>query len=140
MHTEDPAGPTGRPADAGDPADRLEEQDGIALQAAPLLGLEHLEEARLVEFGDVGIRQPPQILGLLRTFPEPREEFVDRGQNRVRVALLKGRHYIPPGGAVLPLRLEHVTICVEERELVAGSSPYCYFCNVFQLLKGTSHS
>ena len=96
VHAEDRGGPSGGPAGAGDPAHGLEEQRGIALQATPLLGLQHLEVAGGVEIGDRRVGKTAQIFGLLVALPQPRQEIVDSGQDRLRVALLNGRHCMPP--------------------------------------------
>ncbi len=131
VHTEDARRPTGRPAGAGQPAHRLEEQRRVALQAAPLLGLDELEEADLVELGDGRVGNPAQVLGLLGPLAQIREQFIDAGQDRLRVALLNGRHCKPPRSALLDPRLEHVTICVEQRDPAAGGAMDCDFCNLF---------
>ena len=62
-----------------EPADRLVEQRRIALQAAPLLGLQQLEEADLVEFADGLVGQPAQILGRLGPLAQLRQQIVDAG-------------------------------------------------------------
>ena len=61
------------------PPHRLVERRRIALQAAPLLGLEQFEEADLVEFGDRLVGQPPQILRRLRSLGDQRQQVVDAG-------------------------------------------------------------
>ena len=99
VHAEDRGGPTGGPAGAGDPAHSLEEQRGIALQAAPLLGLQHLEIAGGVEIGDRRVGKTAQILGLLVALAQPRQQFIDGGQNRLRVTLLDRCHCMPPMNA-----------------------------------------
>ena len=73
MNTEDRRGPPGRTAGAGDPADRFEKQCRVALQTAPLLGLQHLEVAGLVEIGDRRVGNPAQILGLLISLTQTRQ-------------------------------------------------------------------
>ena len=62
-----------------EPAHRLVEDRRVALQAAPLLGLQQLEEADLVEFGDGLVGQPPQILGRLGALGDQRQQIVDAG-------------------------------------------------------------
>jgi hypothetical protein len=52
VHADDRADPAGGTACAAEPAHRLVEDRRVALEAAPLLGLQQLEEADLVEFGD----------------------------------------------------------------------------------------
>ena len=88
VHTEDAAGPPGRPACAGDAAHGFEEDGGIALQPAPLLGLEEFEETRLLQIRDVGVRKPTQLFGVGGAFAQAGQNLVDRGQNRLRIALL----------------------------------------------------
>ena len=55
-------------------------------------GWSSLEEAGLVEIGDGRVGKPAQFLGLLGALAQPREQIVDGGQDRLRVALLNGRH------------------------------------------------
>ena len=62
-----------------DAPDGLVEQRRIALQAAPLLGLQKLEEADLVEFGDRLVGQPAQILCRLGALRDQRQQVVDAG-------------------------------------------------------------
>ena len=88
MHTEDAAGPSGRTAGAGNPAHGFEEDGRIALQSAPLLGLEQFEETRLLQIGDVGVWKPAQLLGVGGALTQTRKNLVDRGQNSLRIALL----------------------------------------------------
>ncbi len=73
------AHPTGRAACAGQPTDRLVEQCRVALQTAPLLGLQQLEEADLVKFADRGVRQTAQVLGLLGSLPQLGQQVIDCG-------------------------------------------------------------
>ena len=96
VHTQDSAGPPGGSAGAGDPSNRFEEQRGVRLKTAPLLGLEEFEESGLIEIGDVGIREPAQQLGFRGPFAQPRKKVVDGRQDRLGVALLNGRHCKPP--------------------------------------------
>ena len=88
VHTEDAAGPSGRAACAGDAANGFEEDGGVALQPAPLLGLEQFEETRLLQIRDVGVRKPTQLFGVGGAFAQAGQNLVDRGQNRLRIALL----------------------------------------------------
>ena len=62
-----------------EPAHRLVEHRRVALQATPLLGLQQLEEADLVELGDRLIGQTPKILGRLRALGDQRQQLVDAG-------------------------------------------------------------
>ena len=79
MHADDRADPSCRSAGAGDAADGFVEDRRIALQAAPLLGLQKLEEPDLVEFGDSLVGQAAQILGCLRPLGDQRQQIVDAG-------------------------------------------------------------
>jgi hypothetical protein len=54
--------------------------------------LQHLEETGLVEVRDVLLGKPAQLLGVWRTFVQPRKQIVDCGKNGLRVTLLNGRH------------------------------------------------
>ena len=88
MHTEDAAGPSGRAACAGDAAHGFEEDGRVALQSAPLLGLEQFEETRFLQIRDVGVRKATQFLCVGSALTQAREYLVDGGQNRLRIALL----------------------------------------------------
>ncbi len=83
-------------------------------------GCSNLKKPGLLQVGDIGIGKTAQLLCLGGALAQPRKQLVNGGQNGLRVTLLNGRHCMPPGSAVLILRLEHVTICVEQGELVAG--------------------
>ena len=69
--------PAGRAASARHPASGLVEQRGIALQTAPLLGLQQPEEADFLKLADRGVRQTAQVLGLLGPLPQLGQQFVD---------------------------------------------------------------
>ncbi len=94
MHADDPGAPTRGPTGAGQPAHRLVEERGVALQAAPLLGLQQPEEADVLERLDVLVGQLAQILGFLGARTQGGQQLIDAGQDRLRVTLLNGRHWI----------------------------------------------
>ena len=79
VHADDRADPAGGSTGAGDAPHRFVEERRIALQAAPLLGLEQLEEADLGELGDRLVGQPSQILGRLCPLGDQRQQIVDAG-------------------------------------------------------------
>ena len=79
VHADDRADPAGGSAGRRDAAHRFVEHRRIALQAAPLLGLEQLEEADLVEFGHRLVGQPPKILRRLGSLGDQRQQVVDAG-------------------------------------------------------------
>ncbi len=92
MHTDDRTDPAGGAAGAGEPADRLVEDRGIGLQAAPLFGLEQFEETDLVEFVDGFVGHLAPIFGGLGPFPQLRQQIIDAGEDRLHVTLFNGRH------------------------------------------------
>ena len=135
VHADDRADPAGGTAGAGDAPHRFVEERRIALQAAPLLGLEQLEEADLVEFGDGLVRESAAV-------PRPparawRSAATDR---RCRLGPT-ARHAVQWtsldclraswGRYRTRQRLEHVTICVEQRIPVAAGPADMHFCNLF---------
>ncbi len=80
VHTDDGRHPPGGTTRAGEAPDRLvEDGGGVALHATPLLGLEQLEEADLVEFVHGLIGQAPQFFGGLSALGDPRQQIVDAG-------------------------------------------------------------
>ena len=100
VHADDRAHPAGGTARARQPPRRLVEQRGIALQTAPLLGLQQGEETDLVERLDGLVGQPAQILRRLSALPNLRKQIIDASQHRLRITLLNGRHLrLPPGSA-----------------------------------------
>jgi hypothetical protein len=74
--------------------------DHLGLDAALVGPATDLEEAGVVQIGDVGLGETAQILGLLSALAQSRKEFVDGGQDRLRVTLLKGRHCNASRGCV----------------------------------------
>jgi hypothetical protein len=77
VHADDRADPARRAACAAEPTHGLVERGGVALEAAPLFGLQQLEETGLVEFGDGLVRDAPEILGGLRALGDQRQQVVD---------------------------------------------------------------
>jgi hypothetical protein len=92
VHADDRAHPARGSAVRRDAAHRFVERRRIALQATPLLGLQQLEEADLVQFGHRLIREAAQVLGRLRALGDQRQQVVDAGQDRLHVTLFNGRH------------------------------------------------
>ena len=79
MHADDRADPTGGTACSSDSANRFVKGRRIALQPAPLLRLQQLEESGLVELIDGLIGKAAQILGRLRALGDKRQQVVDAG-------------------------------------------------------------
>ena len=72
VHADDRADPAGGTTRRRDAAHGFVEHGRVALQAAPLLGLEQFEEADLVELGNGLVGQPPQILRRLGSLGDQR--------------------------------------------------------------------
>ncbi|SLC93448.1 Uncharacterised protein [Mycobacteroides abscessus subsp. massiliense] len=104
VHADDRGDPARRATRAPQAANRLVEGGRRGLVSTPLRRLQQLEEADLLQFGDRGVGQTPQVLGLLRTLAQGRQQVVNlrkHRENLVRMLPLFGRRHcssfrVPP--------------------------------------------
>ncbi len=81
--------PAGRAAAARDLADHIEMGVKIELVAAEALGLQHFQQARLPDLGDVLRGQAAKLLGLARTLPQDRCKRCGPRDDLLRVDFLR---------------------------------------------------
>ena len=114
VHPDDRGDPTGGAAGTAQTTHRLVEGGGRGLISTPLRGLQQLEEADLLQFGDRGVRQTPQVLGLLRALAQDRQQVVNSCENRLNLVPLFGRRHCISSTAVVSISRHKLGLVVRD--------------------------